>query len=217
MRAGILTSALIWVIGFTGSAQAGLIFPTASGLSQTQLSLVVSTLPDGNLLYTTTDLITNNNAFAVNGIYEVAVSRNINGNPAQWDNADQLWVLGSQTTKAINASLSISMDRSVTDLAIVPGYGVTTFSSLAAFFVGSLSAGGSANIVRRYEATPGVSSINTGIGLVFTAVPELSSFVLCGIAGTCIAGMTHGRGLIRRRRKITGCGRRSGRATSSNE
>jgi len=80
-------------------------------------------------------------------------------------------------TPPTNASLSISMNRSVTDLAIVSGFGVDTSSSLSAFFVGSLAAGASATVVRQYNASPGVTSINSGIGLVSTAVPEPASLV----------------------------------------
>ena len=159
-------------------SQAGLSFPTATGVSQTQLSLVITNLSNGDLLYTTTDRVTNNNTFAVNGIYEVVVGRNINGGAAQWDNTNQRWVAGSLTTKALNASFFLSMDRNVTDLAILPGFGVTTASSLAAFAVGSLAAGASATVVRQFEASPGVTSINSNIGLVSTAVPEPASAIM---------------------------------------
>jgi hypothetical protein len=179
----LLVATLVHVTGFERAAQAALIFPTATGVSQVQLGLVVTTLGNGDRLFTTTDRVTNNNASAVIGVYEVASARNINDQPALWDNTAQLWRLGGLTTVAVNATSSISMDRNVTDLAIIPGYGVTTSSSLSAFFVGTLAAGGSATVVRQYETSPGVTSINTTIGLVSTAVPEPSSLALCGIAG----------------------------------
>jgi hypothetical protein len=191
---GLMAAVLILVAGPTGTARAALVYTTASGLTQTQTNLVITTLANGNLLYATTNVITNNNGFAVEGIYQVVTSRTINGAAATWDDANQLWRAGTLFTRAVNASLSIPMDRAVTDLPIVAGSGVTTASSLSAFFVGRLAAGASATIVRQYEASPGVTSIGSTLGLV-SGVPEPSSLALCSL------GSLAGLGAWARRRK----------------
>jgi hypothetical protein len=101
---GLTVAIAFCITGFGRATQAALIFPTANGVSQTQLSLVVTSLANGDSLFTTTDSVTNNNAFTVNGIYEVVRARDINGSVSQWDNAAQLWRLGALTTRPVKGS-----------------------------------------------------------------------------------------------------------------
>ena len=193
-------STLILVFATAGPAQAALMYPTATGITQKQLNFTSETLPNGNTLFTTTDQLTNTNAFALTGVYEVVTSRRINGSMAQWDDANHRWVLDTLFTTATNAALLLPMDRSVTDLAIVPGYGVTTASSLSAFAAGTLAPGASAIVVRQYEAPPGVTSFTSTIGFVSTAapvapVPEPATLGACALIGAA------GGSYIRRRLK----------------
>jgi hypothetical protein len=54
------------------------------------------------------------------------------------------------------------MNRAITDLALTTGYGVTTNSSLSAFFVGPLAPRETKSISRCYDATTNVTQLNSG-------------------------------------------------------
>jgi hypothetical protein len=181
-RTVLLAAAFVSAAGSAGPARAALIYPTANGLTLTQLSLVSTTLANGDILFTATNRLTNGNSFAVDGIYELVTSRSISGIAATWDNANQLWRAGQLTGRTANPTTPISMDRAVTDLAIVAGTGVTVASSLPGIFIGSLAAGGSTTYVRQTILSPTATSSFVSLGFVSTAVPEPTSLGLCGVS-----------------------------------
>src|SRR5947209_5079486 len=107
VRNGLAIVSFLAVASGVIPAHAALIYPTVSNITQTQLSSTLSPLPDGNTLSTTVVSLTNNNAFAIADVYEVVVTRSLNGNPALWNDALQQWERGGLVSKAVNAALSV--------------------------------------------------------------------------------------------------------------
>lgn len=199
-RAFSLAACVAALLSLASVTSAQITYPQASGFVINQTNLTITPLPNGNNLWQTFNDATNTNAFAVPGVYQVVLGRLHNGTNAQWNNGADRWELnlpasGLSTSQATNAAIRILMSPPVTDLAIIPGFGVTPADSLDAFSLGDFAPGQTKSFIRAYEITPNVGSINTPNGLVYTAVPEPGSVaLLVGMAGA--GGM-----MLRRRRK----------------
>lgn len=185
LRASFLTVALGAALSAHGQ------FYKTTSLSYSQLSLVITPLPDGNNLWTTTVNVTNTTVAPVR-VYDVTTGLLLDGSPSNWDNAASAWTLGSKVSQSVNEAFHLSMDRSVTDVPLDPAHGVTSSVSLDAFGVGDLNPGQSTVYTRQREITPNVSNISTGFVYVTTPVPEPAPLAALGLGAF---------GFLRRRRR----------------
>lgn len=135
----------------------GQTFLSADAINVAATNHSIVGLPDGNALWTATSYLTNTSAATISNVYLVVSEVELNGAVAQWTDPAQQWQVNNQIAEASNASLSLSMSRSVTDFPITPGTGVGTNSGLSAFYVGSFAPGQAKQFSFAYEISPLVS------------------------------------------------------------
>ena len=155
--------------------QAQLAFPTANGLVTTQTGLNITPVANGDNLWSTYFNVSNANSFALPNVYLVVNSHTHNSIAAQWNNTAQQWEVNGTNSGAANAAFSLPMNRAVTDLALTTGYGVTTNSSLPAFFLGPLAAHETKSISVCDYVTPSLTTLYYGFGYVYQASPVPAS------------------------------------------
>jgi len=106
-----------------------------------------------------------------------------NGNALQnmaWDDGVGLFSLGPSTVEQSNADIFISMLPSVTDVSIIPGFGVVLGDSLPAFYIGNLAPRGAVSTHIDFLLT---KDINTYFfnGNFVRAIPEPATLALVNL------------------------------------
>lgn len=191
LRASLLGCALLLATACAGRARADVYMDVSSIVTnhQTGGPFITFDYATGNNLWRTPESFTNTSGTGLMQVYWVTTQAwvydpGINGLAAMtWDNAAQEWTYNSATlpnviAKAANATLSLPLSRSVTNIPIPSGFGLSTSSSLSAFPVGDLGAGQTASAELNYEVSPSV----TGFGFSGSKVAACSGPTISNVS-----------------------------------
>lgn len=187
----------------TGIALADVPFPQYNSISDIQTGgPFISSLGGGYNDWDTPLQATNTGAGEVKVwfVWTYAWSRDSDGalHPMTWNDAlsqfEYTNLAGAPETAAgLNQDFMMSLDPSVTNIPIPGGFGLSTSSSVPAFYVGDLAAGASGNWDVHQKLSSNIYEFYFNGSFVATPVPEPSSLLLLG------SGLASFAGVVRRK------------------
>lgn len=146
---------------------------SAIGITQNGPPTITPRL-DGDNLWDTNVTWTNEGTATLYAIYFVNLEAILNGVNGTWDNSAQEWTdANADIVKASNAAFYLTLDPSVTNLSIPPGFGLAVGDRVPAFLIASsLGPGASITTDIDLEVSPAITGLGFNGQSVGSLVPE---------------------------------------------
>ncbi len=183
---------------FSGAALADVPFPQYTNVSTSQTGgPFISSLGGGLNDWDTPLNATNSGSGEVKiwFVWTQAFTRDSDGalHDMTWNNAlsqfEYTNLAGQlETAGGLNQDFMLSLDPSITNISIAPGFGVSTSSTVDAFYVGDLAAGATGNWDVHQKLTTNMYEFYFNGSFVSQPVPEPGSLLLLGSGLASMAG-----------------------------